>query len=100
MADRAPRKTAAAVRYDPSEGEAGPQLVAAGEGYNAQRILDLAAEHGIPVREDPMLASALAQLADSTDIPPDLYVAVAQALVWAWETDRNATKLKAAGHQP
>jgi len=96
MAERRSRRTAAAVRYDPADHQSGPQLVAAGEGFTAQRILEIAAEHGIPVREDPMLANALAQLADSTDIPPDLYVAVAQALVWAWEADRNAAKLNAA----
>lgn len=56
----------------------------------------MAHELGIPVREDPLLAQALAQLTAGVDVPPELYVAVAQALVWAWESDRQAEKMASA----
>ena len=78
---RRPR-TAAGIRYD--GGDEAPKLVAAGRGRAAERILELASEHGIPVREDPALADALAQLEIDRDVPEELWRAVAQALVWAY----------------
>ncbi len=77
-----PRR-AAAIRYESGVDEA-PQVVAAGSGHLADRIVASAREAGITVREDPALAEALAKLQLDTDIPPDLYAAVAEALVWAY----------------
>jgi flagellar biosynthesis protein len=75
------RRSAAGLRYD---GEDAPKLIAAGHGHVADRILALAREHGIPVREDPALAEALAQLEVDRDVPPELWRAVAEALLWAY----------------
>lgn len=86
------RRAAAAVRYDPSSDHA-PQVVAAGSGEQARRLLELAAEHGLPVRSDPLLAEALAQLASGDHIPEQLFGAVAEALLWAWQADQQAGKL-------
>jgi flagellar biosynthesis protein len=77
-----PRR-AAALRYDPESGGA-PTVVAAGSGELADRIVALAREHGIPVREDAPLAAALARLQLEAQVPPELWEAVAQALVWAY----------------
>ena len=77
-----PRR-AAALRYDPESGGA-PTVVAAGSGELADRIIALAREHGIPVREDAPLAAALARLQLEAQVPPELWEAVAQALVWAY----------------
>jgi len=77
-----PRR-AAALRYDPESGGA-PTVVAAGTGELAERIIALAREHGVPVREDAPLAAALARLELEAQVPPELWEAVAQALVWAY----------------
>jgi flagellar biosynthesis protein len=77
-----PRR-AAALRYDPESGGA-PTVVAAGSGELADRIIALAREHGVPVREDASLAQALARLQLEAQVPPELWEAVAQALVWAY----------------
>ena len=77
-----PRR-AAALRYDPELGGA-PTVVAAGSGELAERIIALAREHGVPVREDAPLAAALARLELEAQVPPELWEAVAQALVWAY----------------
>jgi flagellar biosynthesis protein len=77
-----PRR-AAALRYDPESGGA-PTVVAAGSGELADRIIALAREHGVPVREDAPLAAALARLQLEAQVPPELWEAVAQALVWAY----------------
>jgi flagellar biosynthesis protein len=77
-----PRR-AAALRYDPESGGA-PTVVAAGSGELADRIIALAREHGVLVREDAPLAQALARLQLEAQVPPELWEAVAQALVWAY----------------
>jgi flagellar biosynthesis protein len=84
-----PPNRAAALRYEQG-GDAAPKVVAAGAGLVADRILAAAAEAGIPVREDPALAEALARLQLDLEIPPDLYAAVAEALVWAYRLDAAA----------
>jgi len=57
--------------------------VAAGSGQNADRIEQLAREAGVPVMRDVPLAEALARLPVDSEIPPELYRAVAEVLVWA-----------------
>ena len=80
---------AAALRYDRDAGGA-PKVVAAGAGHLADRILALAREAGVPVREDAALADALARLQLDLDVPPELYAAIAEALVWAYSLDARA----------
>ena len=82
-------KRVAALSYDRAEGGA-PKVVAAGSGHVAERILQLARENNVPVREDAALAEALAKLQLQLDIPEDLYAAVAEALVWAYALDARA----------
>lgn len=87
MPTREGQRRATALRY---EGEGAPKVVASGKGRIADRILEVAREAGVPVREDPMLAEALALLDLGNEIAPELYEAVAEALVWAYRLDRRA----------
>ncbi len=83
-----PRR-AAALRYERGV-DAAPKVVAAGAGVIADRILELAREAGVPVREDAALAEALGRLQLDLEIPADLYAAVAEALIWAYALDARA----------
>ena len=76
------RKRATALRY--TEGSDAPEVVATGAGEIANKILDAAEAAGVPVRRDPALVEALSKLDVGRMIPPELYVAVAEALVWAY----------------
>ncbi|HEX7083903.1 MAG TPA: EscU/YscU/HrcU family type III secretion system export apparatus switch protein [Gaiellaceae bacterium] len=89
-----PRRTrsAAALRYE--GGSEAPTVVAAGRGHVAERILAAAREASVPVREDRLLAEALAALEVGTEVPAELYRAVAEALVWAY---RLGGRHRAAG---
>lgn len=72
-------KKAAALRYQP--GDEAPILLAFGENRAAERILELARQAGIPVRESP--AEALEILRGwpvGEEIPEELYALVAQIL--------------------
>ena len=82
-------KRVAALSYDKEKGGA-PKVVAAGSGHVADRILALARENGVPVREDAALAEALAKLQLELEIPEELYAAVAESLVWAYALDARA----------
>jgi flagellar biosynthesis protein len=83
------RRQAAALRYDAEIGGA-PRVVAAGSGELAERIIALAEEHGVPVRDDAGLAEALARLALEAEVPEQLWAAVAEALVWAYRLTSRA----------
>ena len=83
-----PPRRAAALRY--SDGDSAPEVVASGRGETAARIIEAARAAGVPVREDAALAEALAQLDVGRVVPEELYVAVAEALVWAYRLDGKA----------
>ena len=71
----------AALRYS---GTGAPQVIAAGRGELAQRILARAREAGVPVHQDPHLADSLALLALGSEVPEELWTAVAEVLAWAY----------------
>ncbi|MEI6231487.1 MAG: EscU/YscU/HrcU family type III secretion system export apparatus switch protein [Planctomycetota bacterium] len=75
-----PTHVAIALRYEAGEGRA-PVVLAKGEHLVAQRIKAVAAEHGIPVLEEPPLARALLRAVDvGQEIPVEFYRAVAAIL--------------------
>ncbi len=74
-----------ALKYKPKEMES-PLVVAKGAEHFAERIKAVAREHGIPIVENPVLARTLYRVVDvNQDIPPDLYQAVAEILMFAWQ---------------
>lgn len=70
---------AAALHYDQGSSPV-PRVVARGQGHVAERILELARAHNVPIHQDPALVEVLATLDVDTTIPPALYLAVAQVL--------------------
>lgn len=75
-----PTHYAVALKYD--QGTMGaPKLVAKGTDLVAHRIRDLAAEHNIPIVENPPVARALYATVDlDREIPPEHYKAVAEII--------------------
>ena len=71
---------AVALQY--SSGDAAPVVVASGMGYMAEKIVETAADAGVPVYEDNSLATALAQLKLGQEIPEDLYKAIVEIYVY------------------
>jgi len=89
-AGKSPR-TATALRYEAGQTEA-PQVVATGRGQLAERIIALAEAHDIPLVHDPALAQTLGRLELNTEIPPKLYLAVAQILAYVYRLEGEAGK--------
>ena len=79
---------AAALSYDPDANDA-PVLAAFGEGYVAEKIIEVAKESGVPVLPDPSLSSMLAKISVGDEIPPEMYEAVAKVLAFVSEMDRK-----------
>lgn len=86
MRDR-PRE-AAALRYERGK-DAAPKIVAKGKGPVADKILETARRHGIPIREDRELVQVLASLDLYQEIPPELYKAVAEILVFLYSLNQG-----------
>ncbi len=96
MAQKKDKKRAAALQYDPFVDQV-PRLSAYGEGYVAERMIEKAQESSVPVVFDAGLASLFASLRLGDEIPPELYQAVAQILVFISQSDeRFAQKLSGA----
>jgi len=72
---------AIALQYD---GENAPIVTASGEGDIAEEIIRIAREHGVPLREDMMLAALLSELELGEEIPPLLYRVVAEVIAYAY----------------
>jgi flagellar biosynthesis protein len=81
------RAMAVALKYAP--GESAPTVVAKGRGLIATEIIARAHEHGVYVHESPELVALLSQVNLDDQIPPQLYVAVAELLAWLYELDRH-----------
>jgi len=62
----------AALKYDKDKNNA-PCVVAAGTGYIAQKILQVAIENGVAIYHDDSAATLLAKLEMGQEIPPELY---------------------------
>ena len=71
------KKLAVALTYEAPDA---PRVVAVGRGAFAERILEVAQAHGVPLKEDAALASALSSVEVDEHIPESLYLAVAEII--------------------
>lgn len=56
----------------------------------ADKILQIACENDIPLRDDPALAEALATLSVGERVPPELFHAVAEVLAFVSRVNGKA----------
>jgi flagellar biosynthesis protein len=82
---------AAALHYERGVDRA-PRVVARGEGHVAERILAAAREHGVPIHEDRALVQVLSKLDVDTEIPLEVYQAVAEVLAFLYRVSSPARK--------
>lgn len=86
------RKKAAALKYSPDLSQGAPVVVAAGMGYAAQKIIDLAQDGNVPVYEDASLAALLSQLDAGREIPPELYRAIVDIYIYFLNYDPHLSR--------
>lgn len=78
---------AVALKYAP--GTSAPTVVAKGRGLIAAEIISRAHAHGVFVHESPELVALLSQVDLDAQIPPQLYIAVAELLAWIYQVDHR-----------
>jgi len=74
---------AVALKYDGKRDQA-PRVIAKGRGNIAEKIIDIAKEHHVPLYEDKNLIQILEALDLETEIPQELYRAVAEVLAFIY----------------
>jgi flagellar biosynthesis protein len=82
------REKAVAVQYD-AKASSAPVVTAKGEGFVAQRIVEIAQAADVPIVEDAALVSALLSLELGQEIPVELYTTVARILSWIYKLDKG-----------
>ena len=80
-------KKAVALQYD---GRGAPKVVAKGQALLAEEIIRLAREANVPIVDQPELVEWLSQVELDQEIPPVLYQAVVEVLVFAYELSGKA----------
>jgi flagellar biosynthesis protein len=82
------RPNAVALGYEPGKDTA-PRVLARGYGAIAEQIIAVARASGVPIREDPALAAALATVDLGEAIPPELYAVVAAVLAYVYKVKQK-----------
>ena len=85
-----PARKAVALQYGPDD--AAPVIVASGMGYMAEKIVETAADNGVPIYEDNSLSTILTQLQLGQEIPPSLYQAIVEIYVYFLRFDPSTGK--------
>jgi len=80
--DKNAQRKAIALKYE--GGPTAPRVIAKGEGFVAERIIELAQEAGIPLHDDADLVQLLSVLELDAEIPADLFQAVAEVLAFVY----------------
>jgi flagellar biosynthesis protein len=81
-------KKASAISYNREQGDSAPKVIASGVGKLAEKIIELAQKNGIPIKEDESLADALSKVDIGSEIPEELFVAVAEILAFVYKHNR------------
>ena len=89
MKNKKKSSKAAAITYD-AEKDRAPRLVAKGSGPIADKIIEIARQHDIPMVKDENLVQVLEALDLDTEIPPELYRAVAEVLAFIYRLNNKA----------
>jgi len=80
-------KRAVAMAYRAEDGA--PRIVAKGSGVTAEAIISLAKDSGVYVHQSLELVNLLMQVDLDSEIPPELYQAVAEILAWLYAMDQS-----------
>lgn len=66
-----------------------PRVLASGQGVLAEKIIAIARQNDISLREDAGLVAALATVQVDSVIPPELYAVVAEVLAYVYRLKKK-----------
>ncbi|PIR32098.1 MAG: flagellar biosynthesis protein FlhB [Alphaproteobacteria bacterium CG11_big_fil_rev_8_21_14_0_20_44_7] len=81
-------KVAIALEYE-RDTDPAPKIVATGKNELAEKIIAIAKEHGVEVRQDRELAEILSVLEVDSLIPFEAYASVAEILSYIYRKNRE-----------
>jgi flagellar biosynthesis protein len=81
-------KKAVALQYEMGQDRA-PRVTAKGRGYVAEKIIEVAKEHHIPLHEDREMVQVLDALDLDMEIPTELFRAVAEVLAFIYRMNKK-----------
>ncbi len=81
-------KKAVALRYEKGKDTA-PRVTAKGQGKIAEKILEIARQAGLPIKENADLVEVLSRLELNSEIPAETYVVVAEILAWVYSLNEK-----------
>ena len=84
--DKSPK--AVALTYDQKKDKS-PRVIAKGRGEIAEKIIAVAKANNVPLYEDKNLIQVLEALDLETEIPPELYRAVAEVLAFIYRLNNS-----------
>ena len=79
---------AVALKYDRKKDDA-PRVIAKGRGEIAKKIIEVAQAHNVPLYEEKNLIQILEALDLETEIPHELYRAVAEVLAFIYQLNNS-----------
>ncbi len=85
---RRPPKRAVALKYDRVKTKV-PTVAATGQGPIAERIIEIARQHNVPIREDPDLVQLLSKLDLGESIPAELYPVIAEVFAFVYRLNAS-----------
>lgn len=91
------RPSAVAMSY--AAKDKAPMVVAKGYGAVAEAIVQRARDSGLYVHAAPDLVKLLMHVELDAQIPPDLYVAVAEVLAWLYQMEADSAQGTTPGHR-
>ncbi len=81
------RDVAVAIRGDETDSAEASSVLASGYGAVARQIVEIAAQHGIEIREDADLAEVLAVIEVDSPIPAEVMAVVAEILGYVYRAN-------------
>lgn len=92
-----PDQRAVALEYKPDSADSAPTVIAAGQGFLAERIIAEAQAAGVTIHQDADLVEILAATEVGEEIPVEAFVAVAEILRYVYALNGGAPPLLRTG---
>ncbi len=86
--DNEKKKSALSLQYKKGK-NAAPRVTAKGQGWVADKIILMAKENNIPIREDKDLLNLLSEIDVGQEVPESLYKVVAELLAWVYQLNKE-----------
>jgi len=78
------KQKAVALKYEATQQHA-PKVTAKGDGKTAQKIIEIAKENNIPIKEDKDLVEMLSKIELDKEVPQEMYKAVAEVFSFIYK---------------